>query len=101
MKQVGKKRFRRVLQAQQGTSKGKHEGTPPFIPVRVTGGKSAFDIELELTDGQSIDPVVDLLRARGLSIRHLIEKRQTLEELFMETVQAAEPGVDAPVRGER
>ena len=52
--------------------------------------------ELELVDGQSIDPVVDLLRARGLSIRHLIEQRQSLEELFMETVQAAEPGVDAP-----
>jgi ABC-2 type transport system ATP-binding protein len=51
--------------------------------------------EIGLQDGQSIDPVVDLLRARQLSIRHLVEKRQTLEELFMETVDAAEPGVDA------
>jgi ABC-2 type transport system ATP-binding protein len=50
--------------------------------------------EIGLVDGQSIDPVVDLLRARSLSIRHLVEKRQTLEELFMETVDAAEPGVD-------
>jgi ABC-2 type transport system ATP-binding protein len=50
--------------------------------------------EIGLTDGQSIDPVVDLLRARGLSVRHLVEKRQSLEELFMETVDAAEPGVD-------
>jgi ABC-2 type transport system ATP-binding protein len=50
--------------------------------------------EIALEDGQNIDPVVDLLRARGLSIRHLIEKRQTLEELFMATVDAAEPGVD-------
>ena len=59
--------------------------------------------ELDLLDGQSIDPVVDLLRARGLSIRHLIEQRQSLEDLFMETVQAAEPGVDAPAlkRGNR
>ncbi|HEV3448195.1 MAG TPA: ABC transporter ATP-binding protein [Gemmataceae bacterium] len=52
--------------------------------------------EVELTDGKSIDPLVDLLRGRGLSIRHLMEKRQTLEDLFMETVVAAEPGVDIP-----
>jgi ABC-2 type transport system ATP-binding protein len=51
--------------------------------------------EIGLTDGQTIDPVVDLLRGRGLSIRHLVEKRQTLEDIFMETVVAAEPGVDA------
>jgi ABC-2 type transport system ATP-binding protein len=52
--------------------------------------------EVELKDGQSIDPVVDLLRSRGLSLRHLVEKRQTLEDLFLKTVDAAEPGVDAP-----
>jgi ABC-2 type transport system ATP-binding protein len=50
--------------------------------------------EVALRDGQSIDPVIDLLRSRGLSIRHLVEKRQTLEDLFLETVEAAEPGVD-------
>jgi ABC-2 type transport system ATP-binding protein len=54
--------------------------------------------EVALTDDQTIDPVVDLLRARGLSIRHLIEKKQTLEELFLATVEAAEPGVDGPAR---
>jgi ABC-2 type transport system ATP-binding protein len=57
--------------------------------------------ELGLKDGQSIDPVVDLLRARGLSIRHLVEKRQTLEDFFIATVEAAEPGVDRPVRRRR
>ncbi|MCI0461340.1 MAG: ABC transporter ATP-binding protein [Gemmataceae bacterium] len=50
--------------------------------------------ELELSESQSIDPVVDLIRARGLSLRHLVEKRQSLEELFVQTVEAAEPGVD-------
>jgi ABC-2 type transport system ATP-binding protein len=50
--------------------------------------------EIGLRDGQSIDPVIDLLRGRGLSIRHLVEKRQTLEDLFVQTVEAAEPGVD-------
>jgi ABC-2 type transport system ATP-binding protein len=54
--------------------------------------------EIAVSEGQSIDPVVDLLRGRGLSIRHLVEKRQTLEDLFLETVEAAEPGVDRPAR---
>jgi ABC-2 type transport system ATP-binding protein len=50
--------------------------------------------EIGLHDGQSIDFVIDLARRHGLSIRHLVEKRQTLEELFMKTVDAVEPGVD-------
>jgi ABC-2 type transport system ATP-binding protein len=54
--------------------------------------------EVAMVDGQSIDPIVDLLRGRGLGIRHLVEKRETLEEMFMKTVDAAEPGVDAPAR---
>jgi ABC-2 type transport system ATP-binding protein len=43
------------------------------------------------------------LRGRGLNLRHLVEKRQTLEELFVQTVEAAEPGVDrvAPARPRR
>jgi ABC-2 type transport system ATP-binding protein len=50
--------------------------------------------EVVLGEGQSIDPVVDLLRSKGLSLRHLVEKRQTLEELFVQTVEAVEPGLD-------
>jgi ABC-2 type transport system ATP-binding protein len=53
--------------------------------------------EVSRDDSQSMDPVLDLLRARGLTIRHFAEKRQTLEDLFLETVQAAEPGVDNKV----
>jgi ABC-2 type transport system ATP-binding protein len=51
--------------------------------------------EVTLTDGQTIDPVVDLVRERGLNLRHLVEKRQSLEDLFLATVEEAEPGVDA------
>lgn len=51
--------------------------------------------DVELLDGQSIDSVLDYLRDEGLKLRHLFEKRQSLEELFMATVEAAEPGVDA------
>ena len=50
--------------------------------------------EVALTAEQTIDPVVALLRRRGLRLRHLVQKRQTLEDLFMATVQSAEPGVD-------
>jgi ABC-2 type transport system ATP-binding protein len=52
--------------------------------------------EVTLRDGQGIDPVLDLLRERGVRLRHLLEKRQTLEEAFLATVEAAEPGVDGP-----
>jgi ABC-2 type transport system ATP-binding protein len=52
--------------------------------------------EVVLAEGQTIDPVVDLLRSKGLSLRHLVEKRQTLEELFVQTVEMAEPGLDGP-----
>jgi ABC-2 type transport system ATP-binding protein len=50
---------------------------------------------------QNIDAVIDLIRARGLSLRHLTEKRQTLEDLFIQTVEAAEPGVDDRPRRRR
>lgn len=50
--------------------------------------------ELLVPEGQSIDPAVALVQSRGLHLRHLLEKRQTLEDLFIETVEEAEPGVD-------
>jgi ABC-2 type transport system ATP-binding protein len=52
--------------------------------------------EATLTDGQAIDAVVDLLRAKGLGLRHLLEKRQTLEDTFFQTVG---PDGDAPPVG--
>jgi ABC-2 type transport system ATP-binding protein len=54
--------------------------------------------EVGLREGQSIDPVLELVRDRGLNLRHLTEKRTTLEDLFIQTVEAVEPGVDEPVR---
>lgn len=52
--------------------------------------------EVELADGQTVDPVIDWLRSSGLRLRHLEAKRMSLEELFLRTVVSAEPGVDAP-----
>ncbi len=42
--------------------------------------------EIQLVEGQSIDPVIDWLRHRDLNLRHLVEKRQSLEDLFLATV---------------
>jgi ABC-2 type transport system ATP-binding protein len=50
---------------------------------------------------QNIDAVIQLLYARGLNLRHLVEKRVSLEDLFIETVEAAEPGVDERPRRRR
>jgi ABC-2 type transport system ATP-binding protein len=44
--------------------------------------------EVLLLEGQSIDPVIDLLRGKALNLRHLVEKRQTLEDLFLQTHEA-------------
>jgi ABC-2 type transport system ATP-binding protein len=50
--------------------------------------------EITLADGQSIDPCLDLLRDKGLRVTHMVEKKQTLEDIFVSLVEAAEPGVD-------
>ena len=90
------------LTSQRGTFVvGIAEGKFPDAELKQKG----FDVrplndrwELSLTDAQSIDSVLDMLRDQGLKLRHLIEKRQTLEEAFVQMVDAAEPGVDAPRR---
>jgi ABC-2 type transport system ATP-binding protein len=42
--------------------------------------------EIDLGDGQSIDPLIALLHECGLNLRHLVEKRETLEDLFLKAV---------------
>jgi ABC-2 type transport system ATP-binding protein len=54
------------------------------LGYRIVSRPNAWEVELD--DGQTIDPVIDLIRARGLNLRHLVEKRQSLEDLFLETV---------------
>jgi ABC-2 type transport system ATP-binding protein len=41
--------------------------------------------EVQLLDGQTVDPILSLLHNKGLNLRHLVEKRQTLEDLFLQT----------------
>jgi len=55
--------------------------------------------EVGLTDGQTIDRLIRLVFEKGLHLRHLIEKKQTLEDAFLATVEGAEPGVDKKRNG--
>jgi ABC-2 type transport system ATP-binding protein len=57
--------------------------------------------EVTLTDGQTIEPVLKLLSASGLTVTHVVEKKQSLEDVFMTTVEGAEPGVDRKRRRAR
>jgi ABC-2 type transport system ATP-binding protein len=54
--------------------------------------------EVTLPDGKTIEPVMKLLADKGLTVVHIVEKKQSLEDVFMTTVEGAEPGVD---RGRR
>jgi ABC-2 type transport system ATP-binding protein len=63
--------------------------------VDVVGGGR---VEVELAEGQSIDPVLELLWAKGLKLRHLLEQKQTLEDVFMKLVEGANAGAKRAVR---
>jgi ABC-2 type transport system ATP-binding protein len=43
-------------------------------------------VEIGVVDAAGIDAVVDLLRARGIGVRHLVGKRMSLEEVFLAAV---------------
>ena len=62
-------------------------------------GRTAAELwEVSLADGQTIDRLVRLVFEKGLHLRHMIEKKQSLEDVFLATVEAAEPGVDRKER---
>ena len=67
---------------------------PAGCPIRVctkkncwrSGGKELWHaLEAELAE-------------RGLTVVHIVEKKQSLEDVFMTTVEGAEPGVDRKQR---
>lgn len=54
--------------------------------------------EVTLPEGKTIEPVMQLLQSRGLTVVHIVEKKQSLEDVFMNLVEGAEPGVDRKPR---
>jgi ABC-2 type transport system ATP-binding protein len=57
--------------------------------------------EVELPEGKSIDPVLQLLSAEGLKLRHLVEKRQSLEDVFVKLVDDERDNEREAGRGSR
>lgn len=47
-------------------------------------------------DAEKVQPVIDILRGQGVTIISMSEERQSLEELFMETVGDHGPGAAMP-----
>jgi ABC-2 type transport system ATP-binding protein len=45
-------------------------------------------------DADAIDRVLALLTEKGLRLRYLLEKKQTLEDVFVSMVDQAAPGTD-------
>ena len=60
----------------------------------LTVERLATSWQIGLKNSDAIDDVIRMLVSKGLRVRHLVEKRVTLEEVFMTTVESSEPGVD-------
>ena len=59
----------------------------PELLALVPGASRSGDLlALPLGEGKSVDPVIDLLRAKGVSVRGVSEKRRSLEDIFIDTV---------------
>jgi ABC-2 type transport system ATP-binding protein len=67
------------------------------FPVRPLPDTTGL-FEVARADGKTIEPVMRALFERGLTPVHVVEKKQTLEDVFMTTVEGAEPGVDRKQR---
>jgi len=94
-----------------GVAVGGATGTPGAPKKAVTRGRlssgEAIEVERNMirvgsSDPRRIQPVIDALRARGLTIRSLRSVRPSLEDLFMQAVtdpttgEALKPGAERP-----
>ena len=57
------------------------------LGYRVVADAARFDVEVD--EGKNIDPVIDLIRERGCLLRHLVEHKTSLEDVFMGLVNTA------------
>jgi ABC-2 type transport system ATP-binding protein len=53
--------------------------------------KAGDAIELSLPDPGKLDAVLDLLRSRGVHVRGFLEKKRSLEDIFLDTVSEKGP----------
>lgn len=78
---------------------GATTATPATGRATPAGGEPVLDgecIRVEGVDAAGIQPAIDALRARGMVIRSVRQVRQSLEELFIETVTGPAPPPPPP-----
>ncbi len=76
----------------------------PLDDLRKMGYSAALvddTAEVELADGKGIDPVLNLLSEKRLRLRHLVEMKQTLEDVFVKLIDSTEPRAKRAVRAAR
>jgi ABC-2 type transport system ATP-binding protein len=62
--------------------------------LNLTVEKVADKWEVVVPDWGMIDRVLPVLSQSGVSVRHLVEKKQSLEDVFVSMVDQADPGTD-------
>ena len=76
----------------------------PLDDLRNMGYSAALvddTAEVELADGKGIDPVLNLLSEKRLRLRHLVEMKQTLEDVFVKLIDSTEPRAKRATRAAR
>lgn len=76
----------------------------PLLEVKAIGFQvetRGERVEVELANGQTIDPILELLWSKGLKLRHLVEQKLSLEDVFMTMVEGASPKEERAVRRAR
>ncbi|HTF57067.1 MAG TPA: ABC transporter ATP-binding protein [Planctomycetota bacterium] len=64
----------------------------PAIQERVKGVRRVGSgIEVTVEDSAALNALVDFLRSQGFNLTSMVEKKQTLEEVFLETLEAPPP----------
>lgn len=66
------------------------------LGYRVEVNAARHDVDVE--EGKQIDPVIELLRERGCLLRHLVEHKTSLEDVFMGLVNTANKDVPRKAR---
>jgi ABC-2 type transport system ATP-binding protein len=82
-----------------GLADGQKFPTDEVTRLGFTVEQVAGFTEVVLPDGKSIDQVLGMLQSRGLNLRHLVEKKQSLEDVFVSMVDSQD--TDKEKRGPR
>lgn len=64
----------------------------PAIQERVKGVRRVGSgVEVTVADSASLNALVDFIRGQGFNLTSMVEKKQTLEEVFLETLETPAP----------